>query len=96
VVRKELPYAKKKGEEFLYDGWLPLRLVDGAIDIHYVPSLPDLLRMEGKFVVELAKLKEEPLEKFQTEESRKAMVRAREQGIESIRRLIKKRKLMEP
>jgi len=73
-----------------------MRILDnGALDLHYVPSLVDLLKMEGKFVVELSKLKEEPLENFQDESSREEIIRTRKNNIEAIRRLIKKRRMME-
>jgi len=95
MVRKERPYANKKGKAFLYQGWLPMRIgVDGALDTYYVHSLRDLPKMEGKFVVELAKVKEEPSENFENEELREAEIKTREEAIEAIRRLIRKRRML--
>jgi len=96
LVRKKTPYPKRKGKTGLYEGWLPIRVLeDGSLDIHYVPSLRALLKMEGKFVVELARVKEEPHENFAGEESRAAQIRAREGNLQAIRTLIKKRREME-
>ncbi len=73
-----------------------MRILDnGALDIRYIPPLRDLLRAEGKLVVELAKLKEEPPENFQNEELRNAAIRGREHNIQLLRKLVKKRRMME-
>jgi hypothetical protein len=97
LVGKETQYSRKKGEKFLYDGRLPKRNLDnGALDIYYVPSLRGLLRMEGRFVVELAKLNEESPGEFQDDESRQTEIRAREHSIQIIRKLIKKRRMIGP
>ena len=97
LVRKDRPYSKpKKGRAFLYKGQIPMRILDnGALDLSYVPPLRDLLRMEGSFVVELAELKALPLKEFQDEELRDAAIRSREQNIQLIRNLIKKRRMMD-
>ena len=71
-------------------------LENGALDLEYIPPLRDLLKMEGRFVVELAELKKLPLEEFQDEELREAAIRAREYNIQLIRKLIKKRRMIEP
>jgi len=96
AAQKKVQYPKRKGKTGLYKGWLPMRVLEvGSLDIHYVPPLRALLKMEGKFVVELAKVKEEPLENFESEESRETEIKAREQGLRAIRRLIEKRRKME-
>jgi hypothetical protein len=69
---------------------------DGTLDIHYVPPLRDLLKLQGRFVVELAKLREAPAEEFGDDDLREVEIRARENGIKSIRKLIDKRRMMEP
>jgi len=71
-------------------------LENGALDLEYIPPLRDLLKMEGRFVVELAELMKLPLEEFQDEELRAAAIRAREYNIQLIRKLIKKRRMIEP
>ena len=73
-----------------------MRILDnGALDLSYVPPLRDLLKMEGRFVVELAELKELPLKEFQDEELREAAIRGRKYNIQLIRKLIRKRRTME-
>jgi hypothetical protein len=69
-----------------------MRISDGAIDIHYEPSLEDLLKVEVRLVVELAELKASPLEDVDDEDGlRQEGITAREHSIQSIRRLIKKK-----
>jgi hypothetical protein len=73
-----------------------MRILDnGAVDLGYVPPLRDLLKMEGRFAVELAELKERPPDEFQDENLREAAIRGREHNIQLIRKLIKKRRMME-
>lgn len=56
AAQKKVQYPKRKGKTGLYKGWLPMRVLqNGSLDIHYVPPLRALLKMEGKFVVELKK-----------------------------------------
>jgi len=94
--RKDRPHSKtRKGRAFLYKGQIPMRILDnGALDLNHVPPLRDLLKMEGSFVVELAELKGLPLEEFQDKELREAAIMARENNIQQVRKLIRKRRLM--
>jgi hypothetical protein len=97
MPKRKREYAKKKGKAILYGGQIPMRiLADGALDIHYIPPLRDLLKWEGKLVVELAELKVEPLENFQSDEHRQLIIGSRERSIEAVRRLIRKRRMSGP
>lgn len=87
-------HEKRKGRETLVAGYIPVRILeDGSLDFHYLPSLKDLLKLEGRYLVDLAKLKGQPLENFADEESKAIQIRNVEHNIEIVRKKIKKRRM---